>query len=307
MSYLRNPFTSWATVLITGFLLIACQKEIKFKSGYAPISQVINSYFSPNKKLSVNISKSKHPSDLSPVEFLSNCQVDLYEDGIFKETLLFYLKDTLSGLGSYLSSFNLSANKTYKIISTHPELGIAEAEEFLPSSKPFTVELLQHADTAITSKTGNFKITFDDSLGIHDYYYLYIYYKFSREIIDTVVNDTTIKIEYNLNALATSTEIFNPSNHNRVFFSDENFDGQTKTFFFNFPSSYDKKYKTIDLIFDLSHVGYNFYEWNIQQLKPKQSNLNEGEEEPYNLRTNVKNGYGHFSGFASKYFTIKIK
>lgn len=89
-------------IFIIGLITFSCQKEIKFTSAYAPIKQVINSNFVPDRKLSVNISKSKFPSDISSVDFLNDCKVDLYEDGVFKETMQFVLKDTLSGFGSYV-------------------------------------------------------------------------------------------------------------------------------------------------------------------------------------------------------------
>jgi hypothetical protein len=292
---------------IIALTLFSCQKEIKFTSSYAPIKQVINSNFVPDRKLSVNISRSKIPSDISSVDFLSDCLVDLFEDGVFKETMQFVLKDTLSGLGSYVSTFNLKQNKTYKIISTHPTLGIAEAEEFLPTKPAFTIQLLQHADTTTLTKTGKFSITFNDSLAQKNYYFIAIFYRYTLAIVDTITNDTTYKTENNFNIVPVSTEIYNPSNFNRVLFTDANFDGQTKSFYFDFPSRYDKKYKTIELWFEFSNVGFNYYEWTIQQLKPKENNLNEGEEEPYNLISNIKNGYGHFSAFSSIFYKIKLK
>jgi hypothetical protein len=46
--------------------------------------------------------------------------------------------------------------------------------------------------------------------------------------LDTITNDTTYKTENNFNIVPVSTEIYNPSNFNRVFFTDANFDGQLK-------------------------------------------------------------------------------
>mgnify|MGYP001472201140 FL=1 len=92
-------YVKYMVLFITSGLLLAssvsCQKELKLKYDTDAIKQVIISNFTPNNYLSVNISKSKTPDDFSSVEFLNNCTVQLYEDGIFKENMLFVLKDTL--------------------------------------------------------------------------------------------------------------------------------------------------------------------------------------------------------------------
>lgn len=289
------------------FPVISCQKEIKFNSAYAPIKQVINSNFSPESNLYVNISKSKQPSDFNSIEFLNNCKVDLYEDGVFIETMPYTVSDTLSGLGWYISRYKLKQAKTYKIISAHPELGVASAEEYLPYRPFFTANLFQHADSVNDSKTGILSITFNDSALFKDYYYLSVYYRILKPVINPTTGDTTYKTDYIFNIPATSTEAPNPINYSRTLFSDNNFDGQNKTMTFTFQSTYSVVNKKIDLIVEFAALGFNFYDWTMQQLKPAYSNLNEGPEEPSNLVSNIQNGYGHFSAYSSRTVDIKIR
>ena len=293
-------------ILLLVISIVSCQKEIKFTSSYAPIKQVINCNFTPENILSVNISKSKTPNDFNPVDFLDNCKVDLYENNVFIETLRYKIKDSLSGLGWYISTYKLKQAKSYKIISEHPTLGIAFAEEYLPSRPKFTANLLQHADSINPTRSGKFSITFSDSSQFKNYYFIGVYYKILKPIVDSL-GDTTYKIENNFNIVSVSDDAPNPANFNRTFFTDYNFEGQTKTMIFDFNSLYNTTYKSIDMIIEFSNIGYNFYSWTTQQIKPPSNNLNEGADEPFNLVSNIKNGYGHFSSFSSSYVTFKLR
>lgn len=294
-------------IAIFPFYLMSCQKTLVLKTGIGETKQVIIANLTPNNYLMVNISKSKNPDDFTAVDFLSDCKVDLYEDAIFKETLPFVLKDTLSGLGYYTSSFKLQANKTYKIISSHPTLGTAEASEYLP---PFpdivNFALLQHADSLQPRKTGEYIIAFQDSANVSNYYFLSTFYRILRPKINNN-GDTTYTHDYITNIPSYTPEIPNPTNYYRLFTTDANFDGQLKSFTVDFPSEYNSIYKEIVLIVELSNTGKNFYDWNTQQIKFGTDNLNSGQLERINLEGNIINGYGHFTASSSKYIYITIK
>lgn len=296
-------------IVMSIFLLssVSCQKELKLKYDANAIKQVIISNFIPNNYLFVNISKSKTPDDFSSVEFLNNCTVQLYEDGIFKENMLYVLKDTLSGLGWYISSFKLKENKTYKIISSHPSLGTTYAEEYLPSiPNSLVATLLDHADTSQSNKTGKYSITFQDEPTIQNYYTIAVYYKVLVPVIDSL-GDTSYKTNYIYNIPSYTPEIPNTINFGRSFFPDITFNGQLKSYTFTFPSTFNNIYKEIYLIIELANTGPSYYEWYYQQIPKSDQTFNEGQNERINLSTNVVNGYGHFSGFSVISRVIKIK
>lgn len=286
--------------------LTSCQKDLKLKYDVGTPKQVIIANLSPDAYLTVNISKSKRPDDYSSVEFLPDCKVDLFEDSIFKETLPFVLKDTLSGLGYYTSTFKLQQNKTYKIISTHASLGTAEATEYMPS-RPTLVNfaLLQHADTAHPNITGQYIIAFQDSANFKNYYFLSTYYKILKPTVNNT-GDTIYKFDY-IGTASHAPEFPNLSNYGRSFTTDADYDGQLKSFTVTFPSQYNNIYKEIYLLVELSNLGKNFYNWNIQQIPLGTDYLNEGQLERVNLSTNIINGYGHFTANSSSYIQIRLK
>lgn len=288
-------------------LFISCQKDLKLKYDIGETKQVIIANLYPNSHLEVNISKSKNPNDFSSLDFLSDCKVDVYEDGIFKETLPYILRDTSSGLGYYTSTFLLQQNKTYKIISSHNQLGTAEATEYLPPNpKLVNFALLQHADSAHPNIPGEYIIVFEDSAGIKNYYYLSTFYRILRPTVNQS-GDTVYKYDYLFNIPSFTPEIPNLSNYNRSFTTDDNFDGQTKSFTIGFPSQYNNIYKEILLIIELSSTGKNYYDWNVQQIPIVTDYLNEGQLERVNLKSNIINGYGHFTANSSSYISIPIK
>ncbi len=304
--YLNN--NSFLLLILIVILLIFsnCEKTLILNYKDTEIIQVVNCNFTPDAFLKANISKSKRPDDNSPIVFLQDCKVDIFEDGIYKETMPFILKDSLSGLGYYTSTFKLSANKTYKIISSHANLATIEATEYLPPrAEIVNFALLQHADSLHPSLQGQYIIAFQDSIIQQNYYYLSTYYKVLKPTIND--NGDTIYKTDNIYVPSFTADIPNTNNNTRLYTSDVKFDGQLKTLSVTFPSGYISVYKEITLIVELSNLGKNYYDWYTQHLKLGTDYLNQGAMERNNTSNNIKNGLGHFSAYSSSFFSVRIK
>ena len=300
-------------ILVTFFG--SCQKELKLNFDSSAIKQVLIANFTANNYLYLSISKSKQPDDFNPVEFLKNNKVDLYENDVFIETLPYILKDTLSGLGYYTSSFKLRENKTYKVVSKHIELGDAIAEEYLPPypTNSLQVTLLQHADTVQPNVRGKYMLTFQDSSNAKNYYTVAVFYKAIKVVVDSN-GVSSNKTDYLYNVPSYNAEVPNYSNYYKSFFTDASFNGQLKSYVFDFSSEYDNYftdlynfYKEIFLIVEFNAAGPGHYSWYYQQLPRGDNTFNDGQNERINISSNIQNGYGHFSGFSPSYTTLRIK
>lgn len=301
----RSLTLKWCFVIFC-LIVSSCQKELVFKYDIGETKQVIIANLYPDNLLHVNISKSKQPDDYTSVQYLSNCKVDVYEDNVYKATLPFILKDSLSGFGYYSSNFILEENKTYKIISTHPELGIAEATEYLPKKPVITqYNLLQHATIYQPTMEGKYTFTLQDESTQEDAYFLATFYRILKPVVKKN-GDTIYQYDY-VYLPSSAAELPNPSNYFRTYFTDKNFNGTTTSFTINFPSQYNDIYKEILLIVELSKCGHAFYEWNTQQIPVSTYYLNEGQLERSNLKGNITNGYGHFTANNSIFWGFTIK
>jgi hypothetical protein len=312
--FYKQKITLCISILLLSLTNLSCQKDIKLDFGNGTIKQVIIANFYPNSILRVSISKSKNPDDYNPVEFLNNNKVELYENGSLIEIMPFILKDTLSGLGFYTSTYKLKQNKTYKVISYNEQLGTAYTEEFLPTYPTnVSVELIQHADTIHPNVRGKYSLTFQDSANAKNYYFVVAYYKARRMIVDSL-GDTTYKWEYLYTVPSFTPEIPNPTSYYKSFFKDDNFDGQLKTFVFDISSQYDNTFESlfdyyIEFYFELefASVGPGYYEWYLQQMPKNDDVFNNGQNERINFTSNIVNGFGYFAGRSSLYYTIRIK
>ena len=132
------------------------------------------------------------------------------------------------------------------------------------------------------------------------------FYKILKRTINNA-GDTVYKYDYIWNVPSYTPEIPNTSNYNRSFITDATFDGQLKFFSFDFPSQYNNIYKEILLIVEVSNTGKNYYDWNVQQIPLGTDYLNEGQFERVNLKSNIINGYGHFTANNSTYVAAIIK
>jgi hypothetical protein len=287
-------------------LFFSCQKRLDLKYDLAPVKQVIIANAYPDI-LYVNISKSKQPDDFRPIEFLDNCIVTLYEDGIYREQLQFFLKDTLSGLGYYRTATALSPGKSYRIVSQHPELGTAETTEYLPEYPALSkVELLQHADSVQTSSTGRYTFTLQDDGNRKDYYFVAAFYKVLRPVLQED-GDTVYRYDYIYNSPSYAPPVFtNPENYFRSYFTDELLNGKTMTIPCTFPSQYYGEFRESYLIIEIVAVGENYYKWYVSQLPKGIPYLNDGQFQRMNTPNNIVNGFGHFTANSSMYYTFRI-
>lgn len=293
-------------VVLLAFIGISgCQKDFHFKNtDYTP-KQVIIANFTVNLPLEVNISKSKAVEDFTPIEFLDDCEVDLYENNIFIERMHYQLFDTLAHLGKYVSDYKLKQDKTYYIVSKHPELGTASASEYLPKVVPFYVSLANHADSDRTKTTAQITLTFHDSAQFANLYYVAVLYRVLY--LDTVNGVISNRDEWNLNIPLKSNLYRNPFNLNLIFFNDDLFDGYFHNLTFTFPSTYIKKAYQIQLLVEFTAIGKNYYDMFSQQLNLEENDFNQGSNEPLNNISNIENGYGHFSSYNKNYKVFQIK
>lgn len=309
MKIYRNIFIKkslCAILVLISISLFSCQKDLKINGGYGEIKQVIIAYLNADSKLEVNISKSKTPDDFNPIDFLPDCKVDLYEDGIFKETMQFYLKDTLSGLGYYRSTFNLIGGKTYKIISTHNTLGVTEATDYLPTKATvLQTQLLAHADSLHTTALGKYSVQIQDSTQWQDYYYIAAFYSYTFLGVNNN-GDSVLKTAYaSINSdFGISNNISN--NTNITLFKDTDFDGQLKTFTATFNCIYNPNFKSLTLHIQVTKCSVNYYDLILYQISRNTADFNSGQFERVNYPTNIINGFGHFSAQNSTYYKFDI-
>jgi hypothetical protein len=290
-------------------LFASCEKELRVNYGNVPIRQVMICNFYTGGSFQVSLSASKSPDDYSSVNFLETATVELYEDGIYIETLPYVYRDSSTSYGFFTSVYKAVPGKTYTIRTSDSEgLPGITATEYFPKTLPLTSFWLeQYPDATDPNRKGILSFDIDDDQLLKDHYFASVYYFVIRPKIKNN-GDTTWVEEYLFSESPLSGPGYpNPSKFGRLYFTDTLFNGQQTTLNLEFPGLYNSFYREITLIFELSHIGKNYYEYYSASVSKNSSNINAGFGEPVPEISNIENGYGHFSGQNSSYVALRIK
>ena len=301
-----------AIAIITAF--ISCEKTVIVNVPVAPSKLVVNGVVQANNIFAVNVSKSEPvlTSNAANSFKVNNAIVQLYENGILKDTFLYN-----NANNNYVVKNGTTAQigKTYKLTAALNGFTSVDAEMVTPSN--IAIQSITRVVNARTDANGGtqdeVKIKFIDN-GSETNNYLF---KVKRP-----VNFTGSQLEYQTIFCIKSSDVDidrtsngDPTDVNscidrEFLMTDKNFNGSTKTITL-FIDSYNlteftnpinqRKYKAIVEINNISKNYYN-YRRSIQTYRDNEDNP---FSEPVLVYSNVNNGYGIFSSFTVGRDTIR--
>ncbi len=286
-------------VLILFVIIVSsCIKEIdvNLEDSYRKI--VVNSMFSADSILTVNISKSLNVLDNADVIFIKNAVVKIYENDEYVETLVYQAN------GNYTTvSFVPVYGKNYKLTVSAPDLDDVESTNQLP-----TPVAISGIDTMLINKEGKELIkciiSIDDPANVQNYYYLQVFsnkqdYDYFYDMESSIQNsalyidsdDPVIEEWVNWDQGAIfSDNIFNGTNY-KLNIEINKWD----------VTSYDST-ATI-LYYHLNSISYEYYLYTLSLAKYQRTN-GDPFAEPVRVYSNITNGLGIFAGYSSYVYPI---
>ena len=277
-------------LLLAFLILSSCQKAIEINFPDSNNKLVINSLFTKDSLLTVNIFESTFIKD-TVYNYVDNLNVLVYENDIFW--------DTLKNLnqGKYISTKTLKVNYSYKIEINSQKYNLTKAIGIIPQ-KVVPLKIKRTNNTGISNEGTYYsaiEINFDDPAEVKNYYQLVLKYK------DTVNHDSRVWLDaksnpgdsYN-NLLDDQTESF--------LFSDEFLNGKNiniKTIYYRAISNSDEGDTIYTLYAYFNSISEEMYKYQKSLQTYRQSNNNPlfTITDPYQFYSNIENGFGIFAGY----------
>ncbi|MFM2048691.1 MAG: hypothetical protein RI955_1239 [Bacteroidota bacterium] len=278
-----------------GILIFSsCQKNIdlKLNKEFTKPKLVLNSLLDVDSIISVHISSSSSSFGTTVPNSIANAEVNLYENGVFKEKLISQQD------GYYYSALlqKPKPNHVYEISVVKENFDAINATTTIPIAPSITNVVLDTIEKSISFQLA-------DISGKN-------YYQFNVAIQDT------FKKSYLPVGLQTKEKVLlsseNQDNFNEaglqqlpLTITDELFDGKTATYKVYY-EIYDEQlnYNNLNLVFNAATISNELYNY----LKSRNENLdNSGNpfSEPVLVLSNVNNGYGVLGGKANISFQLK--
>lgn len=289
-------------ILVTIFFISACEKEIDIDIPDRERKIVVNSTFTTDQTLTVNLSKTLSIIDRAAVVFLDDASIKLYQEGEFIEDLEFINN------GNYISSNNLSASTNYTIEVTRNG-NVATATNHIPTP----IEILSLDTSRVTffgEKYFELEVEFKDN-GQEDNFYMFTLDNFKSEVYEYIdeFGNTISDTSYYSDSYFESDDIIIENwlyleGKEYIMFTDNLISGNTYKLTVRFYlDSYGFDYDfvgNLDQMMIIAHL-FSVSEAYYQYFKTYSMHRNAIENafaEPVQVYSNVENGLGVFAGFS---------
>ena len=306
-------------ILFIGFM--GCTKDINIDILEKKYQLVINSTIAPftlpnPKTVYAKISKSIHIFDTTLNTEIPNAQVYFYCDGLLTDTLTF-----IDSIGLYVINkfWFPQEEKEYSIKVEHSDYKTASASSIIPQKVVINDTIV--TPMVIITEDGDVfnevSLTFTDPADIVNYYEIAL----SGANIDFVNTENFFRLTTSDKLITKESyypplERFDIKKPKYLLFNDKTINGKKHTLRFSYsaPHTFDgidgnymnSHFITVHLR-SITKEYYLFKTTLIQHTNNQITDILYGSKEPDNVFSNIKNGYGLFSGFSYDLGTMYIK
>jgi hypothetical protein len=305
------------------FSLSACREYIDIDIDEKEKVMVLNGFLNTDSTVRVNLAQSLGVLESNNnFQFISDADVDFYEDGQMKESLQY------DSLGYYSGTSRPQAGKSYEIRASAGSFKDIKSRIFIPQpvavkeiNADFTLDSVteqwwnpqtqQYFDTTIVrmSEEGTIEVKFDDPADEKNYYFLTFNclmptYKW-EDGYEVRTGEQMISLSYDINTISYENYLY-MANFSGYVISDDFFNGQTyaltaRIYSWAFTEYAYGSYNALPLspiYVNLHSVSEEFFDFVISYSKYDETAYNPFAE-PVNVLSNVENGYGFFTGYST--------
>lgn len=286
-------------LLLLAATVSACSTPFEVELPEEEPRLVIESLFAADSVLTLDVARSEPVQRPSPggLPSVTNATVLVYEDGVFVGEAPY-----VETRAHYVSEVRPRAGRTYRVRVEAPGFPPAEAEETVPTPRPFAVAVERGSErTGFEDRIDDVAVRFEDPAG-PDYYALYglserrfperpdatQYFPLAFRSADPALADG------DLEALLGETD--SPF-YLRAFFSDRPFDGAWVAIEIRVRRLKDEpesRTETLDRL-RLATVSETYYRYQRALTRGQGNPFGE----PVRIPSNVEGGYGIFAAFAA--------
>jgi hypothetical protein len=276
----------WIIALIV--LFASCSKDVKIDIANPAGKIVVNSFFSPQGTLIVNVSKSISILAADTLNYINNAEVQLFQG----DSLLGQLTYTQNGI--YSLPIALLSTEDYDISVSVPNMKTVSSQDTIPVQVP----MLSFDTISFNDKYLYCEISFRDIPQTTNYYLLEVTSKFP------VLNSGSVLSKYI--EMSISDNIAenggNGDKRQRIFFSDDKIQGAEYDLSFLL-----EKEPILKSLQDGSNTVYvNFQTISAAYYKYLETYY-EAQTKQMDVYTNIVNGYGIFAGYNLSQDSIVIQ
>lgn len=203
------------------FSIVSCQKEFTLTPEETKKRIVVNSFLKNTNSIDVTVTESFAVTGEAEVQELKDAQVVIFENGVYKEDLIF-TKNANDIIGKFSTSFIPTINDDYKIEVSHPDFDDVSSIAQVPEG----VDIADASVEFVGGNAFNFSFNLNDPSEVN-YYYLKMFFR--GYIIDSLTQEREYVAQERIAIPVTSVPDGQQYLDNGYIFNDETFGGQGVT------------------------------------------------------------------------------
>lgn len=282
----------------------SCERNVKIDLPYPGDKIVLNTFITSDSVLEVHLTKSATSQSNSTVfQELAGCKAELYENDIYKETLV--EKTVNNGRKYYGSVLKAKSSQRYTLKVTYPGYTGVEGSDEVPKKARFQpIEFWKEANPPDSLRPYRLDLDLDDPAGERNFYRLRILMASYNASTKRYSVNRNSEIPFIINNLKTNTGFmgFEDNGLDRiVYFTDETFDGNKIRLNLTLRYSSSERIYLAPEVTTLSKAAFMYLETKQKQL----DNTDNPFVEAVVVFNNIKGGYGIVGALADSIAVIK--
>lgn len=296
-------------LIISALLFSSCEKTLNVKVKDIGRRTVVNSIFTSNEPISVNLSESMHIQDeATGFKPITDATITLFEGDSQVESLTGGETD-----GFYFFSHTPLPGKVYKIMVTTNNHGTVTAQSTIPSVVKISKLEYEISNELDQLFMGNieFKLSIEDNAGEANYYQLKAFVRqtvsyYNPELDEYVPSTDEYKVmlessdpsiqvaDYAIGGLLLGDDLFDGERHTISFGGD-----------FYFAHGEIENLTEVTYFIELHSLSKDLYNYYLSYTKYQETG-GDPFVEPVSVYNNIENGFGIFGGASMAKDSLEI-
>ncbi len=272
-------------IVISVFLVSACEKVIPFNAEYQKSRLVVNTVFKKDSVIKVNLSSSRIIVDDAPISSVSGADIKLYKEGVFLENLT-------EVAGMYISTYHAEEGVNYALEVSASGFDDVTAETTMPYAVPIVAFDTLSAIDENGGRALDFSLTFTQNPNKNEYFVLQCENQNYQEIDDEGFYGNSSPDYLYVDSKDVIVEGYGMSG---ALFSDRLIETNTYTFKGTVNTAFISD--TMSLKFRLISVNKDFFDY-LTSLDKHSEAQGDPLMEPVTVYSNISSGMGIMGGAA---------
>lgn len=282
----------------------SCERNVKIDLPYPGDKMVLNTFITLDSTIAARVTQSaSSQSKVTVFPELSGCKVELFENDVFKETLI--EKSNPTGSKYYGSVLKATSGQRYTLKVAYTGFETVEGADVVPQKARFQpTEFWKEANPPDSMRPYRLNLVLNDPAGEKNFYRLRVLTASYNANTKRYTVNRNAEIPFKISNFKTNNGFmgFDDNGLERImYFTDETFEGGQITFNLDLRYASSERIYVAPELTVLSKAAYYYFDSKQKQL----DNTDNPFTEAVNVYSNIKGGYGIVGSMADSIAVIK--